>query len=547
MTLSSHIRGYLADYQKDYDYRHQGIVASFEVDDLALSVGKFYEQVRKVIDWKDENALRRGAIARAIKRNFVAQIYSFETERISGKIKETAESMVFELMRSGYFDNNFINAAKVMEVTKVVYKYIVLLQDLNSGHEGLSKADLKQRIKLQTWTIELAACEIEECLAPPYKTKALIELMQGVLSKRIKVIPASSLSENEREKYLHIAIWRALFEADDYLLSYILIKCYESDFNNYKHFFERRRAAKIFALKSHIDADLTAKVGRQFLRIANRYDAVYRLIGEITQKASVKSVAAGESFFASEEKVKGFFDEIYAEKFRSLKLRLLKMAFWTTLSILIANAASVLILEIPVAQLMGIDFGWWAIMWDILIPSSMMFLLVILIRPPRSENQDLAWKEISKVIYDSGEKDIYEIRNFARTNRTLQAFFTLSTFVAGFCGLWFLGWLFYFAGLPVTSVYLNVVYITMVFFASLTIRQKAQEITIYERTGVFDFILDIFSIPLARIGQWFSKKWKEYNIFSIIFSVLIDAPLSLFIGFIQEWRNFLKESKSELR
>jgi hypothetical protein len=87
----------------------------------------------------------------------------------------------------------------------------------------------------------------------------------------------------------------------------------------------------------------------------------------------------------------------------------------------------------------------------------------------------------------------------------------------------------------------------MVLFASLNIRAKSQEITIYERTGIFDFILDIFSVPLAHIGQWFSKKWKEYNIFSIIFSVLIDAPLSLFIGFIENWRTFLKESKSEIR
>jgi hypothetical protein len=64
---------------------------------------------------------------------------------------------------------------------------------------------------------------------------------------------------------------------------------------------------------------------------------------------------------------------------------------------------------------------------------------------------------------------------------------------------------------------------------------------------LFDFVLDIFSIPLARIGQWFAKKWKEYNVFSILFSILIDAPLSLFIGFLEDWRNFLKEKKSEIR
>ena len=39
MLLSDDLKRYLEAYQRDYDYRHQGIIASFEVDDLALSVG----------------------------------------------------------------------------------------------------------------------------------------------------------------------------------------------------------------------------------------------------------------------------------------------------------------------------------------------------------------------------------------------------------------------------------------------------------------------------------------------------------------------------
>ena len=49
MLLSDDLKRYLEAYQRDYDYRHQGIIASFEVDDLALSVGKFSSKDRKSV------------------------------------------------------------------------------------------------------------------------------------------------------------------------------------------------------------------------------------------------------------------------------------------------------------------------------------------------------------------------------------------------------------------------------------------------------------------------------------------------------------------
>lgn len=548
MNLSVFLRDYLKNFQKDYDYQHRGIIDSFEIDDLALSVGKFYEKIRKVIDWKEENALRRGAIARAIKRNLVTQIYGLNHDISSKKVFELAESMVFELMRSGYFNNKLINAQKVDTVGRILNKYVVILQDLNRNRADLSRKDLRIKIKLQSWVIQIAACEIEECLAPSFKTVALVKLMSQVLKDRIKVVPASNLSEAEIDKMILIAVWRSLFEADDDFISYELLKLYINDFFDPNKTWELEAAQNVFKVKTLINKDLNTKIGRQFLRIANKYDAAYRLIGEIAKKEKIESIEQGEKFFTDQEKIKAFFAEIYQSRYKSLKKRLLKTAFWTTLSIIVTNIASILILEWPVAMLAGLEFSQFAIFMDVFIPSLAMFGLVIIIRPPKKANEAVVWKEIEKIIYQTNERDIYEVRQLSRTkNKALQTFFLLSTLLAGAAGLYGLYLIFDLVGLPWTSIYINIVYITMVLFASLNIREKSQEITIFEESNLFDFILDIFSIPLARIGQWFAKKWKEYNIFSIIFSILIDAPLSMFIGFLEDWRNFLKEKKSEIR
>ena len=48
--------------------------SKIHIDEIASGVAKFYEQVRKVIDWKDDNALRRGAIERILKRRLLPKM-----------------------------------------------------------------------------------------------------------------------------------------------------------------------------------------------------------------------------------------------------------------------------------------------------------------------------------------------------------------------------------------------------------------------------------------------------------------------------------------
>lgn len=550
MAISSYLQSYLQDFQRAYTYRHQATVDCFEVDDLALSVGKFYEKIRKVIDWKDENALRRGALVRGLKRNLISQLYALDASN-STRLHQIAETMVMELMRSGYFDNKLMNMDKVDQVSQILQKYVLILKELNvqpktkEKKSRREKKDLKQQIKLQSWLVQIAACELEEYLAPSFETKALVNLMTNVLTQRIRVIPKDQLSEPQKQRYLAIAVWRSLFSADVFLVGYELLKTYHPQFIVYG-IDGMANPSQILQTKDVIDAEINSPVERKYARIANKYDAAYRILGDMTKKEQATTITQLTEFYQDEEKVKASFKAIYAKRYKSLKKRLLKLAFWTTLSILVGNAASVIIIEWPVAMLLGYDFGAFAIAMDIMIPTIVMFALVMLIRPPRKENEAIVWQEIDKIINDQREQDVYEIRLGRKPNKILQGFFTIMTIVAGLAAFWAIASIFFAVGMPPTSVYVNLVYITMVFFASLGIRSKAQEITVYEKSTLLDFVLDIFSIPLARIGQWFAKKWKEYNIFSIVFSVMIDAPLSMFIGFIEEWSNFLKEKKAEM-
>jgi len=43
---------------------------TIHVDEVALRVAAFYEQIRTIVDWKEEHLMRRAAIIRKLKRRF---------------------------------------------------------------------------------------------------------------------------------------------------------------------------------------------------------------------------------------------------------------------------------------------------------------------------------------------------------------------------------------------------------------------------------------------------------------------------------------------
>src|SRR3989344_1621255 len=79
------------------------------VDEVASKVAAFYEQIRTIIDWKEEHLMRRAAIIRRLQNRFLDATRSGDT---SVKI---AEPLIMELIRGGYFPNDKIETSKIQE------------------------------------------------------------------------------------------------------------------------------------------------------------------------------------------------------------------------------------------------------------------------------------------------------------------------------------------------------------------------------------------------------------------------------------------------
>jgi len=541
--LSTYAKEYTKQYQLDCEYHHRNIVAPLEVDELASKIAGAYEKVRKVIDWKEENLLRRGAIERILKRRLVSELYGISILP-NLNATEMAEPMILELMRSGYFDNGRIAKKQIKEVEHILNKYIRILNDSKIPN-STTKKHVKNKMEFYTWMLEIAACEIEEVLSPAFKENALINLMTNIIYSRNRIIPSDRLSDLDRLIQIYIASMRNLYNFDDPIVAYNIIKIRFPFWVEETDESIARVTAEVNQIRNQIEADLNSEEGKFFFKLAGKYDAAYRIIGDVLDDINNTPQVVREKL-ANPEELRNMVSAVYFRRKASLKGRLFRSAIYSTLSIFVAGIFSFIIFEGPVARLAGLEFSLLSLFIDLLIPSLVMFILVIVIRPPKDANLKVVQKEIAKIVHQQESEDIYEVDFSRKKNKIMQSIFLGISIVCGVVSMRFIFWIFEIAHVPWTSVYIDTVNVAMVVFAAMAIKQKSKEITIEDRGNVIEFLLELFSIPLAKIGQWFANKWKKYNIFAALFTAVVDMPFSTFITIIEDWRNFLKERSSEM-
>ena len=552
-NLSEPFRKFVKRYKEAVIEENKRVPNPIYVDEIATKVARFYELVRKIIDWKEEHLIRRAAIERILKRRFLSELYDIG---ILPDIKpeDIAEPFVFELVRSGYFPNGKIAKEKIIEVQKVLEKYIYILKKgpegkLDVSVEGLSKkekkAGFKKTLNFYSWVIEIAECEIEELLDPPLREYALLDLMTECLLQRIKIVPEGKVSDEDKYLQTYIEVHRTLFSLNSPIISYHLIKYkYPELFRNTdEHIAEF--AEKVMDIWQEIEDDLESPLGSEFHKVAEKYDAAYLMIGDAMNKLS-NYLEDMEYKVSDSNTFLGLTSSSYTERLKTLKARLFKLAIFSTLSIFVAGSISLFFVEVPLANFAGKGFSIWATFVDIGLPTLCMFILVWLIKPPSVDNLEIVEEEVSKIVYKSDVTDVYEIKLNKKVRKVRKAVFFIIYMIGGSISCYFIYWVFKICGVPWTSLYIDTVNLAMIIAAAMVIRERAKELTLIEKGNLVDLLVDFFSIPLAKFGSWFNNKWKEYNIASAFFTALIDYPVSTFVAAIEGWREFIQEKRSEL-
>ena len=519
-------------------------ISTIHVDEVASKVAAFYEQIRTVVDWQEEHLMRRSAIIRKLKRRFVGIEINKNTKLPEDNF--IAEGLILELIRGGHFPNDFIEESKIIEVQKIINKYISILKNIPENQKDNPPPG--GGLQFYNWLIEICACEVEETVEPSIKENALIDFMFSLMRVRIKVsdkiFESGILNPDDKDVQIYVAIQQALFKFDRPMVSYNLIKYKYPQWENASNELILKIGENIYKIYKKIESDLNHPLSKKFYAICEKYDTPYLLLGDILTGENIDEI---EKKISEPEKLEELIRNAYKKRLKTLKSRLNRAAIYSTISIFVTKILTLLAIEVLLAEIQG-NLDYWHLGADVLIPTFLMFALVSTIRPPSNKNLNIVVMETMKIVFQKDKIDTYEIRRARQRGIIAKSIVSIFYFIGACISYGLIYWGFHSFGFPISSIVINIIFIALIMFAGTAIRKRARELAVEEENeGFFSFIGDILVLPIIVLGRWLSNKWKKYNAFAAFFNALVDMPFSAFVEFIEKWRYFIKEKKEDIR
>ncbi|MFA6190008.1 MAG: hypothetical protein WC711_00620 [Candidatus Staskawiczbacteria bacterium] len=521
---------------------HKDGVTTIHVDEVAKKVAEFYEHIRTIVDWKEEHLMRRASIIRKLKRKF----FDFELNDFT-ETQNVAESLVLELIRGGLFPNDQIEESKIQEVQKVIDKYIFILKNNPENKAG------KAGIQFYNWLIEVSACEIEETLSPSIKEMALIDYMFFSMKDKInvsdKIFESNLLRKDEADVQIYIATCLSLFKLDKPMIVYNLLRYKYPGWEKADEQIVLTISKNAFKIWRNIERNLINPLANKFYAVCERYDTPYLLMGDILsgQDGSSDAVSIGKEI-TDPSTLESKIRDSYLKRLRTLKSRISRAAIYSTISIFVTKVLSLVLIEILIEKALGDKINAAVLAADVIIPTVLMFLIVISIKRPSKKNLNIVTMEVMKIAYKKDILDTYEIKASRKKTYAMKIILSLAYVLSAFITFGAISWVLYRFDFPITSIIIDIIFIALILFAGTAIAKRAQELTMEpEKEGFFSFLSDIFFLPVQGLGRWLSNKWKRYNFITSFFNALIDMPFSVLVEFIEKWRYFIKERKDEIR
>lgn len=506
-------------------------VATIHVDEVASQVASFYEKIRGVVEWKEEHLLRRTAIERKLRRRLLI--------RKNGE--KIAEALILELVRGGHFPNDKIPESKINEIQKSIDKYTYIFN--NTPYPSTEK----QKLKFYNWITSIASCEIEDIIDPPVREISLINYMANLMNERIVLnegaFKIGGLNKQEKDIQVYIAVQRALFKLDSPIISYYLLKRKYPNWNNLSDQELERITINIQLIREEIKKNLHHRLSDKFYNVCEDHDTPYLLLGDIISENPIEA----EKRLVQGTTLENLIRKAYNKRIKTLKSRLTRAAVLATVSVFITKVSLFLIVEIPIDKYIIKQFNISAIGIDILVPTILMALLIASIKLPKKENLEQAIIEVTKIIYKRKRNDTYEVR-IRKKRGIISNLIILLLYILSFClSAGAMYWALKKIDFPVISYLILIIFISLIAFAGVKIRERARDLqVIKEKKGFLSFFLDLFSLPYIHLGKLLSSEWEKHNFLITMINSLIDIPFQVFVEFLEQWRDFLKEKKEEI-
>ena len=544
-----------AEQKKEAEPKDENI-PRIAVSQLISKLSFFYEKIRNAVDYEEDHLLRKNAIARILKRQVI----------IEGVIKELSpadlsQHLLTELIRGGYLPNNEIPEVKIKEVTILLDKYLTLknqvASDINrSLNRKYDASGAKRLVEKRNNSIRkilgLAACEIEEVLAPDRIKKTIVSSMFSVLQKNIS-LPANFIDEPDLDIQIYLSIGRRYLKFDPEMLSFALFKFYNGswlEINQIKDASVREReikktADKLDLINTKITEQLNHPLGHKLDKVTRKYALYYNILADTISQDPVK---AHQQLQQGEKAFKRSLTATINQKYKKSKSRLWRAAVRSIIYIFLTKSIFVVLIEVPAIRWFGETINYLSLGINITFPAVLLFLIVLFTAKPGKANTEKIISGIFQVMARAGSVQQTEYIKAKRkrhflTNLIFNLIYTAAFIFSVYLIIRVLSWL----NFTWVSMIVFLFFLAFVSFFSVIVSRGIKDLLIVERKdNLLTFIIDLFYMPIILVGRWLSSNISRVNIFIFVFDFIIEAPFKILVEVAEDWTKYVRERRDNV-
>lgn len=525
-TIPVAVQRLIRQYKQTSTTVHDDNVPRFKVGEAVGRVAFVYEKLRNALEYREENLLVKSAILRILKRRFVPGVDPASITR----------PLLTELIHAGYIKNNSLPEAKLDDVSKILVKYARFLA------KAIPTLNQEDRERTFDWAVMLSACEVEETISSVNKQRAMIEFMYVTLLERID-IASKTVTEDERKVQIYLAVLRGYARYDVDLTQYHLLKFFYPDWLEHKEDTINRVARNVLNVEATLSRQITFPTQEPLLRQVKKISALFVILQDVMNTAE-DPMALFQNPAALEEAIIEETNKAY----KKVKVKLRRTSVRSIIYLFVTKMLVAFITEVPYDYIFFGHINYIPLYINLIFHPTLLFFIALLIHIPAKENTKKIVEGINHLIYNFEGKEItYKIRGKAKRGGFTDLVFRglyLFAFIITF-GVLFI--LLAMLNFNIMSGLIFVMFLTLVSFFGLRVRQIAKDLVVLDhKDNLISAIIDFFSIPIVRAGQWLSINFARINIFVFVLDLIIEAPFKLIIVVFEEWLSYMREKREEI-
>lgn len=494
---------------------------------LVSKLGLFYEKIRNAIDYKEEYLIRRTSLKRLLNRQV-----KFLGEKDPINISQT---IIFEFIRARYLPNDTLPETDIETTAIIIAKYLMLIKYVGAN-------PMPDKVKTIDWLIDLMVCELDEFLFPNEKETAIVNFMYGEMIKSIS-FTKTVIPEDERQLQIFIATLKNLAKADPPLIRYLLLKLYRPDWLNLTPPAVKAFGPEIITVKNKLEAHLNHRAGYQ-LSLMMRPQAVYFNILRqmIEQNADIREIISDEK--ALEAKI----TEICNKNYKKTRNKLAGSIVRVIIYIFFTKTILAFLLELPYDKYVVGEVNWNTLMINIVFHPLLMTVIALSIKVPGIKNTKMIVDEIKKIVFGEERKLVYKPRKILRRGSFGYILFNSLYFIMFSISFGLIIWGLHRIGFNIFSGALFIFFLTLISFFGFRLRTVANQYLVLPRKeNLFNFLIDFFTLPIIRVGKFFSLNFAKVNIFIYFLDFAIETPFKMLVELLEKAFSFIGEKRDEIQ